>query len=723
MTYLEAINSVLRRLREDQAATVLESDYSALIGDFINDAKRIVENSWNWSALRDTISVVTANGVSEYSLVGSGQEAVVKNVLNDSANKFMGLETKDYFNSVYYLQDVVSGTPHVYTFIGVDSNDDMKVKVYPQPDGIYNLRFDVAKTQGLLEADATKINVPHNPIVQMAFAMALRERGETGGQSAAEQFAVASTALSDAIAIDANRYPDETTFMVVQMAQQLQSITITAPGFAGINTQDAPLAQDASFSAVADNCVIDKEGRIAARKGYEILNGNDLLGSSDGVESMGEFVAADGNITFFSAGNNKIFSGTTTMVDETPAAYTITENNWKMVNFNDHMFFFQRGYEPLVYADHTGVVASMSTHTHAIGTPPEGHVAIAAFGRMWVADFVDDKSTIYWSDLLDGAAWTGGSSGSIDVTNVWPTGYDVITALAAHNGFLIIFGRNSILVYEGASSPANMTLSDTISNVGCVGRDAVVSTGKDLIFLDDSGVRSLSRTIQEKSAPIGDISKNVNNDIKSLFAAETGNISMHYSPRQAFVLLNFPELAVTYAFDTRFPLQDGSFRATTWSHMNAICFTETSTEKLYIGVQDGIAEYTGYKDNDTAYLLSYFSHPLSFGDTSNLKFLKKINLTTFDGAESIVVLNWAYDYQGNYRKQAYTLPKSNVGQYNISEFNTEAEYSSSIGLIKRKKINASGQGTVVAVGVETNVDGNSIALQEINIQALMGRIV
>jgi hypothetical protein len=90
------------------------------------------------------------------------------------------------------------------------------------------------------------------------------------------------------------------------MAQQLQSITITAPGFAGINTQDAPLAQDASFSAVADNCVIDKEGRIAARKGYEILNGNDLLGSSDGIESMGEFVATDGNITFFSAGNNKL---------------------------------------------------------------------------------------------------------------------------------------------------------------------------------------------------------------------------------------------------------------------------------------------------------------------------------------------------------------------------------------------------------------------------------
>ena len=723
MTYLEAINSVLRRLREDQADTVLESDYSALIGDFINDAKRIVENSWNWSALRDTISVVTANGVSEYSLVGSGQEAVVKNVLNDSANKFMGLETKDYFNNVYYLQDVVSGTPHVYTFIGVDSNDDLKVKVYPQPDGIYNLRFDVAKTQGLLEADATKINVPHNPIVQMAFAMALRERGETGGQSAAEQFAVASTALSDAIAIDANRYPDETTFMVVQMAQQLQSITITAPGFAGVNTQDAPLAQDASFAAVADNCVIDKEGRIAARQGYNVLTTNDLLGTSDGIESMGEFVANDGDTLFFSAGNNKVFSGTTTLTDVTPASYTITANNWKMVNFNDSMFFFQRGYEPLVYKDSTSTFDPMSDHGHATGTPPQGNECLAAFGRLWVADFTDNKSTIYWSDLLNGSHWTGGSTGSIDITTVWPTGYDTIVALAAHNGFLVIFGRNSIVLYSGAESPASMTLADTISNVGCVSRDAVVSTGKDLIFLDDSGVRSLSRTIQEKSAPIGDISKNVNNDIKSLFAAETGNISMHYSPRQAFVLLNFPDLAVTYAFDTRFPLQDGSFRATTWSHMNALCFAETSTEKLYIGVQDGIAEYTGYEDNETGYLLSYFSHPLSFGDTSNLKFLKKINLTTFDGAEATVVLNWAYDYSGSYKKQAYTLPQSNVGQYNISEFNTEAEYSSSISLITRKKINASGQGTVVAVGVETTVEGKPIALQEINIQALMGRIV
>lgn len=509
------------------------------------------------------------------------------------------------------------------------------------------------------------------------------------------------------------------------MAQQLQSITITAPGFAGINTQDAPLSQEPTFAAVADNCVIDKEGRIAARKGYTVLstNGESELGSSAGIESMNEYVSAAGDVEFLSAGNLKIFSGTTTLVDETPAAYTITANNWKFVHFNDHMYMFQRGHSPLVYATHTGVVDEVTTHVHAVGTPPQGHECIAAFGRLWVADTDTNSSTIYWSDLLNGAGWSGGTSGSIDLTKVWPTGYDTIKALATHNGFLIIFGRNSILIYADAASPSSMSLSDTISNIGCVSRDAVVSTGKDIIFLDDSGVRSLARTIQEKSAPIGDISKNVNNDIKSLYAAETGNIKMHYSPREAVVLLNFPELGVVYAFDTRFPLQDGSYRATSWSHINPLCFANTSSELLYIGSTTGVAQYAGYQDNGTSYQLSYFSHPLSFGDTSNLKFLKKINLTTFDGAEATVVLNWAYDYSGNYTKQAYTLPQSNVAQYNISEFNTDAEYSSSIALIKRKKINASGHGTVVSVGVDTTVDGNTIALQEINIQALMGRIV
>ena len=71
------------------------------------------------------------------------------------------------------------------------------------------------------------------------------------------------------------------------MAQQLQPLTIAAPGFAGINTQDSPIGLDPSFASIADNCVIDQLGRVGARKGYETVttNGASVLGTSKGIET------------------------------------------------------------------------------------------------------------------------------------------------------------------------------------------------------------------------------------------------------------------------------------------------------------------------------------------------------------------------------------------------------------------------------------------------------
>jgi hypothetical protein len=66
MTYLDLINNVLRRLREDTVDTANATDYSHLIGDLVNDAKKIVENSFDWTALRDSITVNTVSGTDTY---------------------------------------------------------------------------------------------------------------------------------------------------------------------------------------------------------------------------------------------------------------------------------------------------------------------------------------------------------------------------------------------------------------------------------------------------------------------------------------------------------------------------------------------------------------------------------------------------------------------------------------------------------------------------------
>ena len=509
------------------------------------------------------------------------------------------------------------------------------------------------------------------------------------------------------------------------MAQALQNITISAPGFAGINTQDAPLQQDPSFAADATNCIIDKEGRVAARKGYSMVssNGAAVLGSSIGIESIGEFVQYDGTKIVFSCGNNKIFKGTSTLVDIT-GSLTISANNWSMASLGNKFYFYQIGHAPLVYDAATSALTTIAAHAGAAGTAPQGNVCLAAFGRIWAADVTGNKRTLYFSDQLDGVDFGGGSSGSLDLTTVWPGGFDEIVSLIAHNDFLIILGKRSILLYSGAETPSTMVLADTILNIGIVSRDCVQSTGQDILFLDYSGVRSLARTIQEKSSPLGDISKNVNNDIKLRARAETGNIKTIYDPQNAFFLINFPLGGTVYCFDTRSPLQNGSYRVTTWTAMAPLCFTVTDADELYIGVLTGISKYDTYKDGTASYSLQYFSHPLSFGDSSRLKFLKAVNITTFNGSAATVVLNWAFDYSGDFQKQAYTLRTFTAGEYHISDYNTaQAEYASSSQLINKEKVNTGGSGSIVAVGLTTTIDGQGIAFQELNIHSLIGRII
>ena len=506
------------------------------------------------------------------------------------------------------------------------------------------------------------------------------------------------------------------------MAQQLQAINIAAPGFYGLNTQDSPVDQQPRFASIALNCIIDQYGRVGTRKGYQYLTTDaSAISGGAGITSVYEYTSSTGTQTVFSTGNNLILTGTTTLVDATPAAYTITDENWKIVELNDHVYFFQRDYEPLVYSEHTGTIQAMSAHVHATGTPPEGNEALAAFGKLFVADFVGDKHTIKWSDTLDGAVWTGGATGSIDLTTVWPSGNDEIVALAQHNNFLIVFGRRTVLIYQGASAPASMAIYDILENVGCVARDSVQNTGADILFLSENGVISLSRLIQEKSLPVRDISKNVKSDITALLAAETGEIKSAYVPEHAFYLLSFPSQGYVYCFDMRGMLEDGAHRTTLWNAIEPLCFHVNRSGSLLMGHPNGITKYTGYLDDTAAYTMEYYSNPISFGNASVLKFIKKLAMTIIGGSGIVANLRWAFDYKTDYKTAAYTLTSGGVAQYSVAEFN-ESEYSGGLR-ITRASINGSGSGYVVTVGLTVNVEGNFLSIQQIDVLALLGRLI
>ena len=214
MTYLQLVNMVLRRLRENEVTTLQgtarQSSYPRLIGDFINDAKRMVEQSWDWSALRTTQTVTTQADLFNYVLTGSNNRFEVLNVLNDTSNWFMHYQTASWFDQAYLLDGAVNnGSPAYYSFNGVDANGDTQVDVYPKPDGVYTLRFNVVQRRPDLTADTDTVIVPYRPIVLMAQAMAIEERGEDGGNASQWAYQQAQAALSDEIALDAARHPEE----------------------------------------------------------------------------------------------------------------------------------------------------------------------------------------------------------------------------------------------------------------------------------------------------------------------------------------------------------------------------------------------------------------------------------------------------------------------------------------------------------------------------------
>jgi hypothetical protein len=501
------------------------------------------------------------------------------------------------------------------------------------------------------------------------------------------------------------------------MAQQLQSINLVAPAFKGINTEDSPLAQDPSFADIADNAVIDKRGRIASRKGHLVLTTNKTELGSAKIRAIKEFEDNAGNTKIFSVGNNKILSGTTTLVDETPGSYTITQDNWKMVNFNDKIYFFQRSNEPLVYDNAGGAVVKLSTVSGAAGvaTTMYGNEVIAAYGRLWTADINNDKSTVYWSDLLIGHDWSGGTSGSIDISKVWPDGYDEIVALAAHNGLCIV-------VYQGAEAPATMSLVDTVAGVGCVDRDTVQHTGSDVLFLSHTGLKSFGRTIQEKSMPITSLSSTISKDIIDLLQNETSFFKTVYSPEEGFYLLTFSAQDTTFCFDVRGTLENGAYRVTRWPGTGFTSYGRKDDGTLLIGTGEGISEYSGYRDNGEPYRFKYYSPGLTFGDPSRLKILKKLRPTIVGANSAIMFLKWAYDFGTFFQTSEFTVGNQVTGYFNESEYNTTVEFTGG-DLTSRRGINTTGGGGVITIGLEADIDGSGLSLQEINVLALMGKVL
>ena len=575
------------------------------------------------------------------------------------------------------------------------------------------------------------------------------------------------------------------------MAQPVNQFTIRGNGFQGLNTEMSPIGSDPTYALLADNCVIDRVGRISAREsfapeadlGASIWNNTDLIDISahytnDGYNSYEPHpVCTILNGTYYPEATTverATWAGVETMEDvgidiNQPYEYTLGwEDSGEIkpctypsintdglerslyVHFKEDLFLFSRGNSFLKYDGNGGwgdvTYTPPQNDSGNIVDKIDGDVAISAYGRLWVSGVNGDYQTIYYSSLLREDQWYDGqgtpddaqnTAGIINVAEYWPVDFDQIVNIHAHNGFLIVLGRRSILIYANANTgdPAGengIQLQDAISNVGLVERDAICNIGTDVMFCDDTGLRSLARVIQEKSTPIGEPSMNVKREFMDMIQEEERStalvkgIKMAYFPSKSLVVCLFRTSGIAYTFSTERPSTTGGAKTTRWTdcYYSAMYFAEDSDigRPYLAGMNNrGVLRYKGYKSREP-YRLGFESVALGITQNSIQNIIPKsiIYIVLSPAVPANSRARWGF---GSYLEHHYDfrIEPEGTTEWGVAQFGID-EYVGGRAGIWREKVNTIGAGEFLRVGLEIEINGSSFAIQEIAVNTAVGRI-
>lgn len=533
---------------------------------------------------------------------------------------------------------------------------------------------------------------------------------------------------------------------------QLIPLSFNSPAFLGVNTELSGNILSPEYATILDNAVFDETGRPSMRNGWRSITSTPGSGV---VMRLFEYYKADATSTTIFSTDADILANTTTPAS-IAGTLTITDGNIKFLNFNDKCIALGVGTGGIPAVKTTGNFADITVNS---GTAPTSGIGTSAFGRVWAV--AADGHTLRYSSLLDETRWTtdgSGDGGSIDFAKVWPAGQDNIVAVEEFGGDLVVFGsNNTVILTDGSGSsvsidPTALYVSDTIPGVGAVSQFAICRAAGDLWVLTRSGIVNLRRELQQKSTDYQNASKNIQSAVTGALAVETNpdDITMEFSPKHSMVVCVFPTTNRAFIFDTRQPMQDGAYRAATWT-TDLQTLTYIRDQKNFYGSITGtvgeIMQYSGFNDDGTNYTFDYESGWLDLGQDMNtyLKFVKRMTSFSFVSANVTVTHKLKYDFNN---ADAYTFDVAEQGvgvaEYGSTATTVHAEYGASGsrdladssltpgtdiaeyggGAVQLRTLDAPGKsgGQYIKIGLRLNGNNGDYVLQQINLHAKVGRL-
>ncbi len=509
------------------------------------------------------------------------------------------------------------------------------------------------------------------------------------------------------------------------MASPLTQASLRAPGFRGLNTEQQTAKSQEQFATVLENAVFDEAGKIAARKGFDKLadGGPDSISrlfwwrksrTDSRLMCIGD---ASGTATIYE------MTATTQAFDTFTSRGTFASTDIKLVNVNGYLVAVEQGATPQVW-DGTGNFANFAAATGTTANPTGG-VAISAFGRLFITSA--DGKTVFGSELqpdpkTTGCNWdnwfidTTGNSGATSKDG-WTYGRDYITGLGAFSEFLCIFGKESVQLYSDPNG--TLSLADSITGVGCVSQHTIANIGDDLLFLSNTGIRSLIRTLNKDTPSLNDISAFVRSDVVAQLSGSS-DVQATYNPLDGFYLISSGDNC--YMFDVRQYMPGGASRASVWTLEPDAMAYDPDNNRLFLAVGDAVGLHDGYVDDAASYKLTLKSAWLDLR-RPNIKIAKKMAATIYKGDGYTPKFLVAFDYDENGEEVFFgeAIPTISGDEWNVAEWGI-GEWAIDPEQVNQRYIQAAGSGLFIRYGLEFNINGNPVGIEEVRILAKLGKL-
>jgi hypothetical protein len=328
----------------------------------------------------------------------------------------------------------------------------------------------------------------------------------------------------------------------------------------------------------------------------------------------------------------------------------------------------------------TGGGGSGATATANISTQlaPSGLRLIKSFtNRLFAVGTGESRNTLYASDILDPEIWK--TTNSIIVGG--DDGEDIIAIQPFYGFQIIVFKRNKIYLVDvtpsttvtsGTSvlsltnSAAEWTVQTVSNRIGCIAGRSVALVNKDVFFLANDGIRSISRSLADDfstvgltiSEPVKDIIARINRSFIS-----TCNATFHNNR----YLLAIPLDSATnpshiLVYNSIFNCFEGLWEIAA-ARMVETSFSSgftTNTIKLCIGTTNSrVGHLTDYKDSDsvdintgfqdfgTGYTSRVVTKAYEFDDRFALKYGSHYEVEFFNSGSTNATISIRRDTDGN----------------------------------------------------------------------------